>query len=162
MTAPHPTPSQKLSELGVKLPAPPNPVAAYLPAVVHEQTVLVSGQIPMVEGSLKFKGSVPSEVSEVDAMSAARCCALNALAVVDSVVPGGLDAVDQILRLGVFVQSDAGFHGQPAVANGASEFMQEVFGEKGRHARAAVGVIALPLGATVEIELMARFSPRER
>ena len=103
MTAPHPTPSQKLSELGVKLPAPPNPVAAYLPAVVHEQTVLVSGQIPMVEGSLKFKGSVPSEVSEADAVRAARHCALNALAVVDSVVPGGLDAVHRAVPGAVVV-----------------------------------------------------------
>ena len=156
------TPSHKLSELGLSLPTPPNPVAAYLPAVVHEGTVIVSGQIPMVEGNLQFKGSVPSEVSEAEAVNAARQCALNALAVVDSVLPGGLDSVEQILRLGVFVQSEAGFHGQPAIANGASELMHDLFGEAGRHARAAVGVIALPLGATVEIELMARFSPTGR
>ena len=152
------TPSQKLSELGYSLPAAPSPVASYVPAVVHDDLVVVSGQIPLSDGALAFEGSVPSQVSEEDALSAARQCALNALAVVDSSIPGGLDSVEQILRLGVFVQSDAGFHGQPGIANGASELMEAVFGERGRHARAAVGVIALPLGATVEVELMARFS----
>lgn len=152
------TPSEKLSELGYRLPSPPSPVASYVPAVVNDGLVVVSGQIPLSDGALAFEGSVPSQVSEEEALIAARQCALNALAVVDASIPGGLDSVEQILRLGVFVQSDAGFHGQPGIANGASELMEAVFGERGRHARAAVGVIALPLGATVEVELMARFS----
>ena len=90
------------------------------------------------------------------AKAAARLCALNGLAVLDSTLPGGIDSVLQIVRLGVFVCSDRGFHDQPQVANGASELMEQVFGESGRHARAAVGVIALPLGAAVEVELSAR------
>ena len=152
------TPSQRLAELGHTLPTPPSPVAAYVPAVESEGLVLVSGQIPMREGVLTCTGSVPSTVSESEATAAAELCALNALAVLDSIAPGGLDSVERILRIGVFVCSEVGFYGQPAVANGASELMEAVFGEQGRHARAAVGVIALPLGAAVEVELAARLS----
>ena len=153
------TPTQRLADLGYSLPDPPSPVAAYVPAVESEGLVLVSGQIPLHQGELICTGSVPSAASAEDATKAARQCALNALSVLDSVAPGGLDSVERILRLGIFVCSDAGFYGQPAVANGASELLEAVFGESGRHARAAVGVIALPLGATVEVELTARLSP---
>ena len=152
------SPTERLVDLGIELPEPPNPVAAYLPAVESDGLVLVSGQIPLHQGALTCSGAVPSEASEAQAKDAARQCALNALSVLNSIAPGGLDAVDQILRLGIFVCSDSGFHGQPAVANGASELMESVFGSKGRHARAAVGVIALPLGATVEVELTARLN----
>ena len=154
------TPTQRLADLGYSLPDPPSPVAAYVPAVESEGLVLVSGQIPIHKGELICKGSVPSEVTEEDAIKAARQCALNALSVLDAVAHGGLDSVERILRLGVFVCSESGFHGQPAVANGASELMEAVFGACGRHARAAVGVIALPLGAAVEVEVTARLSSR--
>ena len=154
------SPTQRLADLGLELPSPPNPVAAYVPAVEAEGLVLVSGQIPLHEGKLTCVGAVPSQATESQARAAARQCALNSLAVLDSVAPGGLDSVERILRLGIFVCSDSGFHGQPGVANGASELMEEVFGANGRHARAAVGVIALPLGATVEVELTARLSSR--
>lgn len=150
------TPSQRIAELGLVLPDAPNPVAAYRPAVVSDGLVFVSGQIPLSDGRLTAAGSVPSALGLEDAKAAARLCALNGLAVLDSTLPGGIDSVLQIVRLGVFVCSDRDFHDQPQVANGASELMEQVFGESGRHARAAVGVIALPLGASVEVELAAR------
>jgi enamine deaminase RidA (YjgF/YER057c/UK114 family) len=115
--------------------------------------IFVSGQLPMKEGVLS-KGVIPSQVSVEEGAAAARQAALNGLAVLAEAA-GGLDKVRRIVRVGVFVCSDAGFTEQPKVANGASEFLQQVFGEAGRHARAAVGNIALPLGACVEVELLA-------
>lgn len=149
------TVARRLEELGLVLPAAPRPVAAYVPWVRTGARVDVSGQIPMVEGSLLAVGPVPSAVTEETAVAAARQCGLNALAVLADAVEGDLDRVRRIVRLGVFVCSDPGFTRQPVVANGASELMIEVFGEVGRHARAAVGSVALPLGATVEVELVA-------
>ena len=146
--------AQRLVELGITLPEAPSPVAAYVPAVQVGALVYVSGQVPLVDGALAFSGSVPSAVSVDDASIAARICAINGLAVLSSHLDGQLDRIQRIVRLGVFVASDAGFHEQPRVANGASELMQDVFGAAGRHARAAVGSIALPLGATVEVELI--------
>jgi enamine deaminase RidA (YjgF/YER057c/UK114 family) len=108
----------------------------------------------MSSGQLMATGPVPSKVSIEDAQKAARQCALNAMAVVADQVGGDLRRVKRVVRLGVFVQSDDRFDGQPKVANGASEFMQEVFGEAGRHARAAVGTNALPLDASVEVEVL--------
>ena len=116
--------------------------------------IYVSGQLPMSNGALLATGPVPSKVSVEDAQKAAKQCALNALAVIADQLGGDLSKVKRVVRLGVFVQSDDRFDGQPKVANGASEFMQEIFGEAGRHARAAVGTNALPLGASVEIELL--------
>ena len=146
--------AQRLEELGITLPEAPNPVASYVPAVQVGSLVYVSGQIPFMDGALAFSGSVPSTVSVDDATVAARMCAINGLAVLSSHLDGQLDRIQRIVRLGVFVASDAGFHDQPRVANGASELMQDVFGDAGRHARAAVGSIALPLGATVEVEMI--------
>lgn len=151
------TPSEALAALGLALPTPPKPVAAYIPSVRTGNLVFVSGQLPMREGTLTATGAVPSAVSPEAAKDAARVCALNALAVAAEAA-GGLDRIRRIVRLGVFVQSDPGFTGQPGVANGASELMQSVFGEAGRHARAAVGSVALPLGATVEVDLIAEVS----
>lgn len=153
------SPEDRLKELGFSLPEAPAPVAAYVPAVWSGDLVFVSGQVPFLDGVLSAVGSVPDACSIEDATSAARVCGLNALAVLASSLPRGLSQVEQIVRLGVFVQSSPGFDGQPAIANGASELMQAVFGEAGRHARAAVGSIALPLDATVEVELVARVSP---
>jgi enamine deaminase RidA (YjgF/YER057c/UK114 family) len=145
---------ERLAELGLSLPEPPKPVAAYVPCVRAGSLVVVSGQLPMVEGALTAVGKVPSQVSVEDAQAAARQCALNGLAVLKAELGGNWSALGHVVRLGVFVQSDDDFAGQPQVANGASELMQQVFGESGRHARAAVGVNSLPLNATVEVELM--------
>lgn len=147
-------PHAALERLGITLPAAPKPVAAYVPAVRTGNLIVVSGQLPMASGALLATGPVPSKVSIEDAQRAAKQCALNALAVVADQLGGDLSKVRRVVRLGVFVQSDDRFDGQPKVANGASEFMQEVFGEAGRHARAAVGTNALPLDATVEVEVM--------
>lgn len=144
----------RLDELGLKLPAAPKPVAAYVPAVRTGNLIFVSGQVPFADGKLLCTGPVPSVVSIDQARNAARQCVLNGLAVLKDVMQINLDDVQRIVRLGVFVCSDAGFGDQPKVANGASELLQEIFGESGRHARAAVGSIALPLGATVEVEMI--------
>ena len=145
---------ERLAELGLSLPEPPKPVAAYVPCVRAGSLVVVSGQLPRVEGKLTATGKVPSQVSVEDAQAAARQCALNGLAVLKAELGGDWSALGHVVRLGVFVQSDDDFAGQPQVANGASELMQQVFGESGRHARAAVGVNSLPLNAAVEVELM--------
>lgn len=144
----------RLNELGIQLPPAPKPVAAYVPAVRSGNLIFISGQIPMSGGTLMCKGPVPSAVSLDQAKAAARQCVLNALAVVRDVAGIDLDQVRRIVRLGVFVCSDRDFFDQPKVANGASELLQDIFGESGRHARAAVGSIALPLGATVEVEMV--------
>jgi enamine deaminase RidA (YjgF/YER057c/UK114 family) len=147
-------PNEALARLGLTLPAAPKPVAAYVPAVRSGNLIYVSGQLPMANGALMATGPVPSKVSIEDAQKAARQCALNAMAVVADQLGGDLAKVRRVVRLGVFVQSDDRFDGQPKVANGASELMQEVFGEAGRHARAAVGTNALPLDACVEVEVL--------
>ena len=149
---------QRLADAGVILPAAPRPVAAYVPFVRVGDLVFVSGQIPLCDGGLTATGPVPSKVTVEAATAAARQCVINAVAVLSDALDGDLDRVRRIVRLGVFVFSDAGFEGQPTVANGASELLQEVFGEAGRHARAAVGSVGLPLGATVEVELVAQVS----
>tara|TARA_Y100000589_G_scaffold178545_1_gene169085 strand:- start:2749 stop:3213 length:465 start_codon:yes stop_codon:yes gene_type:complete len=145
----------RLDELGIRLPDAPKPVAAYVPSVHAQGLIFISGQIPLKEGSLMATGTVPSETAVDQAVSAARQCAINALAVLKSSLEGDLDRVKRIVRIGVFVASDPGFTDQPLVANGASELMLEVFGDAGRHARAAVGSVALPLNASVEVELVA-------
>jgi len=146
--------STRLVALGLSLPPAPKPVAAYVPFTRTGNLVYVSGQLPMKDGVMVAKGAVPSQVSLETAASAARQAALNGIAVLADAA-GGIDRIKRILRVGVFVCSDAGFVDQPKVANGASELLQQVFGEDGRHARAAVGNIALPLGACVEVELLA-------
>jgi enamine deaminase RidA (YjgF/YER057c/UK114 family) len=146
-------PESRLKELGITLPESPKPVAAYIPSRRVGTMLYISGQIPVVAGTLMHKGSVPSQVSIEHAQLCARQCAINALAVLKSAL-GDLGKVVQVVRLGVFVCSEAGFTEQPKVANGASELMVQVFGDAGRHARAAVGSIALPLGAPVEVEML--------
>ena len=146
---------QRLADAGVILPPAPKPIAAYVPWVRAGDLVFVSGQIPMLDGALAAVGPVPSAVGVEAAAVAARQCVVNALAVLAEALDGDLDRVRQIVRLGVFVASDTGFHDQPRVANGASELLVEVFGPAGRHARAAVGSVGLPLGAAVEVELLA-------
>ncbi|HMN96164.1 MAG TPA: RidA family protein [Phycisphaerales bacterium] len=149
------TPHDRLASLGLVLPPAPKPVASYVPAVRSGSLVFVSGQLPFRDGALAATGPVPSATSLEAAQAAARQCVLNALSVLASQLDGDLSRVTRIVRLGVFVCSDAGFSEQPKVANGASDLLQEIFGEAGRHARAAVGSIALPLGASVEVEMLA-------
>lgn len=150
-------PSQRLADLGLTLPAVTPPLAAYVPAVAHGGLVWSSGQLPMVDGKLLRAGLVgDGQVEPALAAELARICALNALAAVASVAgPGGIDAIGRIVKVVGFVASAPGFIGQPAVIDGASKLLAEVFGEAGRSARSAVGVAALPLGAPVEVELVA-------
>jgi enamine deaminase RidA (YjgF/YER057c/UK114 family) len=142
----------KLKELGIELPAVAAPVAAYVPAVRTGSLVYTSGQLPFTGGALPATGKVGGEIGPDEAKGYARTCALNALAAVDALV--GLDSVTRIVKVVGFVASAEGFTGQPAVVNGASELFGEVFGEAGQHARSAVGVAELPLGAPVEVELI--------
>ncbi|PPG10834.1 LysR family transcriptional regulator [Rathayibacter sp. AY1F4] len=148
--------AERLAELGVELPAVAVPAGAYVPAVVHGGLVYTSGQIPFVDGALPLVGKVGDEVSPEQAKELARTCALNALAAVADAI-GSLDRVTRIVKLTGFVASASGFTGQPGVINGASELLGDVFGEPGRHARSAVGVAELPLGAPVEVELIVAF-----
>jgi enamine deaminase RidA (YjgF/YER057c/UK114 family) len=141
-----------LAELGVTLPPVAVPLAAYTPAVRTGDLVYTSGQLPLVDGALSLTGKVGAEVTPEQAGAAARVCALNALAAIDALV--GLDAVRRVVKVVGFVASAPGFTGQPGVVNGASEFLAEVFGEAGSHARSAVGVAVLPLDAPVEVELI--------
>jgi len=143
----------RLKDLGIDLPEATKPVAAYVPVAQTGSLCFVSGQVPIVDGGIVAKGIVPSEVSEERAAECARICAINALAALRGHL-GSLDRIKRVVRVGVFVASDAGYGGQPKVANGASEFLQEVFGESVRHARAAVGCSALPLNVPVEVELI--------
>lgn len=148
-------PSQRLAELGLALPAVPTPVAAYVPAVLNGDQVFTAGQLPFVDGVLPQGGKVGAAVSPEAAAQYARTAALNAIAAAASAA-GGVDAIGRIVKLVVFVASDPEFTGQPAVANGASVLLQEVFGDAGVHARSAVGVAVLPLDAPVEVELIAQ------
>jgi enamine deaminase RidA (YjgF/YER057c/UK114 family) len=143
----------KLAELGLKLPEVVPPLAAYVPAVQSGNHVYVSGQLPLVEGKLPLVGKVGAEVTVEQGAELARICALNALAAIESLV--GLGRVVKIVKVTGFVASASGFTGQPAVINGASQLFGDVLGEIGRHARSAVGVAELPLGAPVEVEVIA-------
>lgn len=146
------TVSARLAELGITLPAVAVPLASYVPAVRTGNLVYTSGQLPTISGNLTHDGKVGAEVTPEDARIAARTCALNALAAIDSVV--GIDNVTRVVKVVGFVASAPGFTGQPGVVNGASELLGEVFGEAGVHARSAVGVSELPLDAPVEVELI--------
>ena len=142
----------RLAQLGITLPSVAKPLAAYVPAVRTGNLVYTSGQLPLQNGELAYTGKVGADVAPDDAKAAARQCALNALAAIDALV--GIDAVTRIVKVVGFVASAPGFSGQPGVVNGASEFLGEVFGDAGTHARSAVGVSELPLDAPVEVELI--------
>jgi len=153
VSAPTGTPTQRLAALGLALPAVATPLAAYVPAVRVGDLVFTSGQLPTVDGRVEAVGLVGGEVSPELAQACARTCVLNALAAAASVA-GSLDAVVRIVKVTGFVASAPGFTGHPGVVNGASELLGAVFGEAGAHARSAVGVASLPLGAPVEVELV--------
>jgi enamine deaminase RidA (YjgF/YER057c/UK114 family) len=147
---------EKIKEvLGYELPVAPKPLAAYVPAVKSDNLVFTSGQLPMKEGKLFADGKVGKEVSEEVAMECSKICAVNCLSAIKSVI-GNLDSIEQIVKLTVFVNSADGFSSQPKVANGASEFIVQIFGDAGKHSRSAVGVSELPLNASVEIEMIAK------
>ena len=148
----------RLKELGIELPPAPQPLASYVPVSVSGGFAFVAGQVPMAEGKPLVTGKLGDDIDVATGAEAARRCALQALAALRSEL-GSLDRVSRIVRLGVFVASASGFTDQPKVANGASDLLAEVFGESGRHARIAVGVSELPLGAPVEVEVLAEIAP---
>jgi enamine deaminase RidA (YjgF/YER057c/UK114 family) len=145
--------SEQLTKLGIVLPTLAGPFGAYIPAKRVGNLVYVSGQLPMKDGKMMASGQVPSRCSLEDAKAAARQCVVNALAAVNT-LPRGIDQLTGVVRVGAFVSCDPAFTQQPQVANGASEFLIEIFGEAGRHARAAVGVPSLPLDAAVEVDFI--------
>lgn len=151
------TPEKNLLSLGLTLPSAPPPVASYVPWRCLDKMVYVSGQLPMKEGRLACTGKVGSDLTTEQGAEGARLAALNGLAQLAAAAKG-LDNIEEIIRVGVFVNSAPGFVEQAKVANGASDLMVAVFEEAGRHARAAVGVSELPLDAAVEVELLARMA----
>ena len=160
MTTPETTPaaagagqswSARAAELGIRLPPVAAPVASYVPAVRSGSFVFTSGQLPFVEGGLRRTGKVGGSVDVEDAAADAKVCALNGLAAIHELV--GLDSIVRVVRVVGYVASAEGFTGQPRVVNGASELLGRIFGEAGQHARSAVGVAELPMGAPVEVEL---------
>ena len=146
--------SETLASLNITLPNLSGPFGSYVPVKRVGNLVFVSGQLPMKDGKLMAVGQVPSKCTIEDAKPAARQCVINALASVNSVLPGGVDSIVQVVRLGAFISSDVGFTQQPQIANGASDFLIELLGDAGKHVRAAVGTNTLPLDAAVEIEFI--------
>jgi enamine deaminase RidA (YjgF/YER057c/UK114 family) len=146
-------PEANLARLGLVLPTPAKPVAAYIPARRSGSLLFISGQIPVRDGAMLATGRVPDVVSLEKARECARQCALNGLAAAKAEL-GSLSRIARVVRVGCFVACEDGFGDQPKVANGASELLVEVFGEAGRHARAAVGTNALPLNVPVEVEFL--------
>ena len=144
---------EKLRQLGLELPSPPAPVAAYLPCVRTGNLLFISGQIPKEKGELKFLGHLGGNLTLEDGVQAARWCALNALSIVRQET-GDFSKVRRIVKLTGYVASAPGFHDQPKVVDGASQLLVELFGDRGKHARAAVGVNELPLGVAVELDMI--------
>ena len=142
----------RLADLGIDLPPVAKPVAAYVPAIQVGDQISTSGQLPLVSGSLPMTGLVGDQISQGDAAGQARVAALNAWAAAADVA-GGVNNIRRVVRVVVYVASTADFTAQPAVANGASELLGEIFGDAGRHIRSAIGVASLPLGAPVKVEL---------
>jgi len=150
--------TDRLTELGITWPAVAAPVGSYVPAVRVGDLVYTSGQLPLVDGVLACTGTVGDDVTLEQAQAAARICGLNALAAASGTA-GGVDDIVRVVKTTVFVASAPGFTQQPQVANGASDLFAEIFGDDGKHARSAVGVAALPLGAPVEVEIIVQVAP---
>ncbi len=146
---------EKIKELGYTVPEAPKPLAAYIPVTRVDNLVFTAGQLPMVDGKLIAEGKLGAEVSGEVGGKAAEICALNCLSVIKSEI-GDLENIEQIVKVTVFVNSADGFTAQPQVANGASEFLVNVFGDAGKHVRSAVGVNELPINAPVEIEMIVK------
>lgn len=143
----------KVQELGLTIPTPAKPLAAYIPAIKSGNLVFVSGQLPSQNGQILYKGLLGKDVTVEQGYEAARACAINCLGAVKALV-GSLDNIEQIVKVTGFVAGTADFIDHPKVVNGASELMQQIFGDKGAHARAAVGMSNLPLGVPVEVEMI--------
>ena len=146
----------RLAELGLELPEVATPAGAYVPAVISGNLVFTAGQIPLVDGKLMAEGRLGAEISAEAGKEIAQRCALNAIAAVKSVL-GDLERVKKVVKVVGFVASTPDFTAQPGVVNGASELLQAVFGDRGIHARSAVGVAVLPLNSPVEVELIVEF-----
>ncbi|HET9050858.1 MAG TPA: RidA family protein [Candidatus Dormibacteraeota bacterium] len=149
------TPEERLRELGLTLPQPPAPLASYVPVVVVGELLYTSGVLPMWDGEVRWRGVIGDGLTVADGVQAARLCALNILSAVRAAL-GSLDAVAQLVQVSGFVRSANGFVNQPRVINGASDLLVEILGERGRHARMALGASELPLGAAVEISAVMR------
>ena len=147
---------EKIKQMGINIPEVVKPLAAYIPALRVGNLLMTSGQVPISAGTLKYMGKVGKDLSEDQGKEAAKLCALNCLSAIKSVI-GNLDIIKRVVKLTVFVNSAEGFTAQPKVANGASEFIGEIFGEAGKHVRSAVGVSELPLNSAVEIEMIVEF-----
>src|SRR5215203_741781 len=152
------SPESRLEELGINLPATPAPAGAYVPATRAGNLVFTAGQLPLEAGELNIRGKVGDTVNVGEAREAARLCAMNALAAA-STQTGGVGGITRIVKVTGFVASAPDFNEQPQVINGASEFLGEIFGDAGLHARSAVGVAELPMGAPVEVELVVEARP---
>jgi enamine deaminase RidA (YjgF/YER057c/UK114 family) len=149
--------SARLSELGIELPPPPKAVAAYVPVRIAGTTAYVAGQVPMRDGALMHPGHLGANVMVDEGQAAARQAALQALSAIRDAL-GGLSGLERIAQVTVYIASTADFVDHPTVANGASEVLVEVLGEPGKHARAAIGMSSLPLGASVEVQVTAQLS----
>lgn len=150
---------QNLEKLGIILPVPVAPVANYVPFVEAANLLSISGQLPLDNnGKLPYVGKVGTDVSPEDAVKAARLCGINIISQINKACGGDLDRVVRIIKLGAFVNCTDGFSGQPAIVNGASDLMVDVFGDAGKHSRSAVGVNALPLNVPVEIDALVQIS----
>ena len=148
---------EKLKELGIEIPTPPNPAGSYIPVVTTGNLAFVSGQIPMKEGKVIFEGKVPENQSVDSAREAAKICIINGLAQL-KINLGSLDKITKFVRISGFVNSSPDFAEQPKVINAASDLLVEVFGDMAKHSRIAVGVANLPLNSTVEIDMIVEFS----
>lgn len=144
---------EKIKELGFQLQETPKPLAAYIPAIRIDNFIFTSGQLPIVDGKLKYAGRIGENLSEKEGKLASQIAVLNCLSTVKSII-NDLDKIGQIIKLTVFVNSSSTFINQPEVANGASELLINIFGEKGKHTRSAVGVSSLPRNSSVEIEMI--------
>ena len=145
---------EKIKQMGITIPETVKPLAAYIPAMRVGNLVMTSGQVPISDGAVIYSGKVGKDLSEEEGKEAAKLCALNCLSAIKSVIVN-LDKIKRVVKLTVFVSSAEGFTAQPKVANGASEFIVEIFGDAGKHVRSAVGVSELPLNSAVEIEMIA-------
>lgn len=148
---------EKLQSLNISLPTPPKPAGSYIPVVVSKSWAFVSGQIPIKDGKVAFIGKVPTSQSIENAQKAAKLCAINALAQLKAEL-GNLDKITKIIKISGYVNSEQNFSEHPKVINAASDFLYDVFGEKGKHSRIAIGVNSLPLDSTVELDMIVEIS----
>lgn len=148
------SPEENLKKLGITLPTPVAPVANYVPYTQAGNIYSISGQIPLKDGKLPYLGKVGVDITDEEGYKAAQLCAINIIAQINNICGGDLSKVRRIIKLGAFVNCKDGYDNQPEVVNGASDLMVEVFGEKGKHSRSAVGTNALPRNVSVEIDAL--------